>query len=694
MVNGITRKILFISLFFTTLLTLNSCSTTSTSHTSQKKSEKNTSRQLPTQSQEPEEAQVEFGIDSHLSQDEKNGLLRIKAAHDQKNYQNVLSHTRQFFLQFPQSSALAQVYNYQGLAYYLLKQNDEATHSFRNALRIAKGRNIEPYILFNLASSLHEKEFFEDVLVESQQVNFSRLDPTTRFKFLRLLFYTHKKLAQPTQAIEALLRAEKSLNTSNNDLTFNNKQQLIQLEVPLHESLIQITDLSTLQDFYNKSQDSFFNSVFLFRVAELQFKSRNFTEAETLLTRFKNQHQESPFFRQVMDYLRTLEGQDKIEPQNIGVLLPMTGKFAPFGLQTLNGIEHALRIYEVETQNRGIKLIIEDSGDTKEQALKALDKLFFEHRVVAVIGPLLSRGINEVTQRAQDIAMPLISLSQQRGITGDYIFYASVTPQDQAEEIAQVAIQQKKMKRFAILYPKERFGESLANSFWNAVETLGGQIVAVETYTPSEPDFRDAVDKLIGTHYQTDRKLKLVELEKLRRKDNITKKTPKTERYYKLPPFVDYDAVFIPDEAKGVAQALPTFTYKDADQVNFLGISTWNSPLLTQRASREAQRSLFVDTFYAGSDNPQTNQFITSFKEEFGYAPTATEAFAYDSALILEKVILVLGSSAQRSSVRRLLSEVENHRGVTGNISTTKEGVMKRPLKVLTVRNGTIVGLD
>ena len=47
-------------------------------------------------------------------------------------------------------------------------------------------------------------------------------------------------------------------------------------------------------------------------------------------------------------------------------------------------------------------------GETPEEALEALENLYYRHQVVAVIGPLLSRGIDKVTMRAQELGLPLL----------------------------------------------------------------------------------------------------------------------------------------------------------------------------------------------------------------------------------------------------------------------------------------------
>src|SRR5690606_30944453 len=126
-----------------------------------------------------------------------------------------------------------------------------------------------------------------------------------------------------------------------------------------------------------------------------------------------------------------------------------------------------------------------------------------------------------------------------------------------------------------------------------------------ETYSPKETDFRTVVDKLVGLYYQDARKREMEALVQLREQEGITRETHRTEKYFHLPPIVDFDAVFIPDVARVVANILPTFAYRDVENVQFLGVATWNSPDLLKRAQRYAENSAFVDIFHVNSPSPE-----------------------------------------------------------------------------------------
>jgi branched-chain amino acid transport system substrate-binding protein len=298
--------------------------------------------------------------------------------------------------------------------------------------------------------------------------------------------------------------------------------------------------------------------------------------------------------------------------------------------------------------------------------------------------------VDQVASRAQTLGVPLVTLTQQPGIRGSFIFSAGLTPRLQSRELARYAIEKLGMKRFAILYPKDRFGEQYWQAYWDAVEEFGGKITAIESYSPGETDYRMVVKKLVGTYYTDARQRELDAMTRARNELKITKKNRKTAKYFDLPPVVDFDAVFIPDEPKAVGMILPTFAYQDVDQMKFLGVSTWNSPELMDRAQGSAEQALFVDALFIDSENAAMKKFIERFQKESGEAPTSIEAMAYDAGLVVDTVLKDLpAGEIPRSDVVQKLYGIHDLSGVTGKISY-RENEFVRNLTLLQIKSGKI----
>jgi ABC-type branched-subunit amino acid transport system substrate-binding protein len=578
--------------------------------------------------------------------------LAIQSAFQHGKYADAIARATALEKKTRSLLSLAYVRNLKGLSYLATRKPLPAIVQFQRALDYQPPETIKPYLQYNLAAALTDADQVDDALETLKEIRPESLNLETRAKFHAV---SAKNLIAKGEwvsaARETLLAAKAAGPVAGTKATY------VEL---LDRSVSPITNQEQLAAVLNGLEDSPIAD----RVKQRIAPGLNL-EAPPVTT--------------------------SGEAREIGVLLPLSGRFADFGSRVLQAITLAFRTYDPNGVD--FKLEVEDTGDSVEQTIRALNRLANERQVVMTIGPLLSKGIEQVTARAETLGMPLVTLTQQPGTPGEYVISAGLTPKMQAQAVARTAIEKLGLKRFAIVAPRDRFGEQYSQSFWDAVEAFGGTVVGMETYSSGETDFRQPVDKLVGTYYKDARSRELEALEKTRNEMKITRKTRKTAQYFDLPPIVEFDAVFIPDEPKVVGQILPTFAYRDVDKVKFLGISTWDSPELLKRAATFAEGSLFVDGLFADSESVAAQKFITRFMRDNGTAPTTIEAMAYDAGLAVEAALRDLSpGSISRSEVMNRLRSVSGLPGATGKI-TYRDGEYSRNLTLLTVKGGKITEL-
>jgi branched-chain amino acid transport system substrate-binding protein len=319
-----------------------------------------------------------------------------------------------------------------------------------------------------------------------------------------------------------------------------------------------------------------------------------------------------------------------------------------------------------------------------------------DEKAIAVIGPLLSRQFTVVARKAQEFGVPLFSLSQriEGNPLGSYVFPIALSPNQQIDLIVSQAMEVNGYRRFAILAPSDSFGEEYVNLFWDRVEKSGGEIVGVERYEPKSTDFREEVRRLLGLQYLGARK---IEAEDLKRRGDQYGATLKVRgrlrqrlmKAYDPKAIVDFDAIFIPDDPATVGQIAPAFAVQDVSNVPMLGINTWNTSEIVQRAGRYMQKSLFVDGFFPNSRNPETIKFVQDYMRYFQTIPGTIEVQAYDAGKILMKV---LGESqpGSRAGLRDQLIRRGQFAGISGEFRFSPEGV-QRGAHLLTVKGSSIV---
>src|SRR3989344_3887288 len=129
----------------------------------------------------------------------------------------------------------------------------------------------------------------------------------------------------------------------------------------------------------------------------------------------------------------------------VGVILPLSGRYAAFGEQALKGILLAADTFGTTFElNKGLSLeiIVKDTKDDPLASERAVEELAADKDVMGIIGQLLSVTAIGAARKAQELKLPMITLSQKQGLTGagDYIFRNFLVPAEQAKAVVDYAV--------------------------------------------------------------------------------------------------------------------------------------------------------------------------------------------------------------------------------------------------------------
>ncbi len=375
----------------------------------------------------------------------------------------------------------------------------------------------------------------------------------------------------------------------------------------------------------------------------------------------------------------------------IGCLLPLSGSFALYGQEVLNGVQLALA--KAFQEGKSIQLIVKDTRGSAEEAASLVQELAATYKVMAVIGPLASRSALSAAKKAQEIGVPIIALTQREGITaeGDMVFQNFLTPAMEAERLVRKMTGELGLSRFAILYPDTAYGRTLMNLFWDKVEEGGGSITAVESYKPEETDFAVEIKKMVGLHYPRPESVVQALLEKKYRLYQMGAEVgPPTEK--EMEPLVDFDAVFIPDNAQKISLIAPQFPFHKVFRVRFLGTSLWQSPELLEHAAEYLQGAVFPSGFSAQSDSPRVKNFVALYRKTYDTEPGILAANGFDTICFLSELISK-NSPRTRRDLREAMLASKNFDGITGKVVfNDRREVLKNPA-LFTIRGKRLVAL-
>lgn len=356
----------------------------------------------------------------------------------------------------------------------------------------------------------------------------------------------------------------------------------------------------------------------------------------------------------------------------VGVVLPLSGRYKVYGESVLHGVECAIGLYEPCIGPGGVRLVVRDSASTVGGARTAVEDIAQDKDVVAIIGPLQSSQASVAAGTAQELGIPLISLSQRGGVieTGEFVFRNSSSSTSEVVTLVDYVMDKKRWKRFFVIYPENRKGAEYYRLFSNAVSDKGGKIVRSRSYKPKQLTF---VNELRGRG---------------------AVETGVVEQAIDLDTSgVSYDAIFIPDSHWVVGSLLQMMALSGDKKQRLMGISRWNDPELVQRGGEYVEGAVFVSSFFKGAPDPVVSSFVSRFTQAYGVEPTLLEALGYDTMRMITTAVTERGAF-RRGSMRDALSRTSDFAGVAGKTTFDTSGDARRKMWVLTVRGGQIEALQ
>jgi len=244
-------------------------------------------------------------------------------------------------------------------------------------------------------------------------------------------------------------------------------------------------------------------------------------------------------------------------------------------------------------------------------------------------------------------------------------------------------VQAKGYKRFAILAPNNGYGKDMATQFWDLVEASGGKVVGYRKYDPADKDFQAPIKELVGL---ANPRLRRAEWAKLQEYIKDTKAKTGKEPKAKLPPLVDFDALFIPDGPKQAAMIAASLNYLDVFQLPLLGTAEWNSDQLYRRGGRSVEGALFPGSVSTNSKNQLQKDFIRYFSEQVGNTPDLLATQSYEAMSLLASALRAGGSG--RNDIVNQLSGLRDFQGPLGSVAFDSSRVARRKMPIYQVESG------
>jgi branched-chain amino acid transport system substrate-binding protein len=357
----------------------------------------------------------------------------------------------------------------------------------------------------------------------------------------------------------------------------------------------------------------------------------------------------------------------------IGGYMGLTGDVATFGEATQNGI--VMAVDEVNAAGgiggKKLKVTIEDDQGRSEEAATVVRKLISQDGVIAVLGDIPSSNSLAAAPICQAAGVPMITPSSTNPKvtqTGDYIFRVCFIDDFQGTVMAKFAYEHKNVRNAAILRDvRSDYSVGLADYFIATFTQLGGKIVADQSYSRGDTEFRPQLTALKGAKPE---------------------------------------AIFVPGYYNDVGLIVRQARELGIEEP-LLGGDGWDSPELFS-LGQEALRNTFFSNHYSTEDqSPAVQRFLQAYKTRFNLVPDALAALGYDAAQFLaaglrrlheedpEAFSKLVGAARSndparaeaRTKLRDRLAGIRGLEGVTGSISVDEHRNAVKPAVVLAVKS-------
>jgi branched-chain amino acid transport system substrate-binding protein len=337
----------------------------------------------------------------------------------------------------------------------------------------------------------------------------------------------------------------------------------------------------------------------------------------------------------------------------LGEVGSLTGSEATFGISARNGIELALKEANEAGGVKGKKLAVRvyDSQGKPEEAAQAVTRLIAQDKVVLILGEAASSVSMAMAEKAQAAGVPMItptSTAPEVTQKGDYIFRVCFIDPFQGQVMAKFARENLQLDSVAILTDnKSAYSIGLARVFTEEFQKLGGKIVANESYSKGDTDFRAQLTAIKQTKPQA----------------------VWVPGYYT-------DVGIIARQKKEMGLAVP-----------LLGGDGWESDKLFELGGSALEGSYFSNHYSLDNPDPMLKEFVEKYQKGYGSPPDSVAALAYDAARLAVDA-MKRAPDLSGKALRDAIAATKDFPGVAGKITINANRDAEKQAVVLKIVDG------
>lgn len=357
---------------------------------------------------------------------------------------------------------------------------------------------------------------------------------------------------------------------------------------------------------------------------------------------------------------RQKAGGDNANEIVIGQVASLTGDTATFGVSADEGVRLAIDEINAGPKVLGkpIRLSTLDDSSKSDEAKTATEKLINSDHAIAIIGEIASSRSIAMAPICQDAKVPMLSPgSTNPKVTqvGDFIFRACFIDPFQGKAMAEFALKNLKLTRFAVLYAANSdYSVGLKAYVEQPVKAAGGQIVSELSYSEKgDRDFRSQLTKIRDANPEA---------------IFVT-------GYYQ-------EAAQIARQARDLGITVP-----------LIGGDGWDSDQLVKSGGDAINGCYFTNHYSPDEQRPEVQAFVKAYGAKYKNhdgspkVPDAMAILGYDAMKLMANAITRAGST-DGQKIRDALASTKDFPAAAGAITIDENRNAKKPIVIIKIVNG------
>jgi len=336
----------------------------------------------------------------------------------------------------------------------------------------------------------------------------------------------------------------------------------------------------------------------------------------------------------------------------IGATVPLSGNLATYGNLIKGGMEFAKE--DLLKEGIDVSLVFEDTPLVGAGIMTAANKLIYHDKVDAIGGNFANPAMLAMGNILEKEKVPAFhTAAADPGIVNfeRFIFSTNVRIKDEAYHLAEYAYNTKSYRKMAVITVHTNFGEAYRKFFKERFVSLGGEIVADETYEVSDMDYKTQLTK-------------------------IRAKKPEAIFGACFGNFLGQTM----KEARELGINVPFYSVYESEDTSVLDV-----------AGGRAEGLKYFITVDAKT-NPLFNSFRDRFIEKYKREPGTFASNSYDATVLIAHAFKKCDSD--KECVLSELYGTKDYKGVSGEFSIGEDGIATKHFVLREIKGGKFVDAE